>query len=185
MRRIVCIGDAVTHGARATRGYPEHLWEQLRDTRPLIVHNAGLREGGLVDVLRAIPSVSTTFRNATLAVLLVPPYDAKGSGANPREHRLLLEQTVELALGCFGGLVLCSPTPIGDSATVRGFGRPSRRWIPKAAEITEEVARDHELHFVPLHKMDRALLADSVHPRPEGYRWIASQLAPVIRDLAQ
>lgn len=200
MKRILCIGDAVTLGVRSTRGYPEHLWEILTSSGQVaipggvLVQNAGLSEGGLVDVLRRLPS-AFGIAQADVVVLLAPPFDARGGGTPPREFRALMVQTVEAALSMQGRqaqtsglprtMVLCSPTPIGETdgqrGHVRSFGRPSRRWVPKAAEIVREVAADHGLPYVDLHEMPRDLLADSVHLKPAGYRWVAEMVAPVVR----
>lgn len=184
MRRVLCIGDPITFGVRSTRGYPEHLWDILNHdmVAPVscTVHNAGLASGCLVDVLRALPASLALQPTWTVAVLLAPPYDARGGGTPPREFGALLEQAAHALSEGASRVILCSPTPIGESDT-RGFARPSRRWIPKAAELVRDLAKAYQIPFVALHEMPRELLADAVHPKPAGYRWIADQLAPVVR----
>jgi len=191
VKRIVCIGDALTLGVRTTRGYPEHLWELLHlggeGAAPLnvLVQNAGLQAGAtLVDVVRALPATLSPLGRVHVAVLLAPPYDARGGGTPPREFRALLEQAVvtlrALVAPDDGRVVLATPTPIGPT-TVRGFARPSRRWVAKAAELVLEAGRDHEVPVVQLHEMPAELLADGVHLKPAGYRWVAEQMAGEVR----
>lgn len=192
MKRIVCVGDALTLGVRTTRGYPEHLWEILHrgqdGGRPanVLVHNAGLPVGStLVDVVRALPATFAPLGRVHVAVLLAPPYDARGGGTPPREFRALLEQAVvtlgELTKGDdAGAVVLATPTPIG-STEVRGFARPSRRWVVKAAEVVRDVGHEHELQVANLHEMPVEHLADGVHLKPTGYRWVAEAIAAEVR----
>ena len=190
MKRIVCIGDALTLGVRTTRGYPEHLWDLLHlgeGATPLdvLVQNAGLQAGStLVDVVRSLPATFAPLGRVHVAVLMAPPYDARGGGTPPREFRALLEQAVAtlhaLVAPDDGRVVLATPTPIGPT-TVRGFSRPSRRWIGKAAELVLEVGREHEVPVVQLHEMPAELLADGVHLKPAGYRWVAEQMAGEVR----
>lgn len=185
--KILCLGDPVSRGARATRGYPENLWEVLRaGGLPVLVHNAGLERGTLSDVLRATPAAIEAFP-ADVVVLLAPVYDSKGGGTAPGAYRSMLEQTVELARCLLQErrgeppiVLLGGPTPVGEKANVQGFARPARRWIPKAAEAASRVAQMQDVLFVPLHEMDPALLADSIHPKPDGYRWIAERVAAAL-----
>lgn len=190
MNRIVCVGDALTRGVRTTRGYPEHLWELLNlgsdGACPMgaLVHNAGLPPGSkLLDVLHALPGTYAPLGRVSLTVLLAPPYEARGGGTPPNEFRALLEQVVyhlQAAVGDDRGVILATPTPIGPS-TVRGFARPSRRWIEKAAKVVQEVGAEHGLQVVAAHELPVELLADGVHLKPAGYRWVAEQVAPAVR----
>ena len=185
MHRIACLGGSTTAGVRTTRGYPEHLPFMLagligRQTRPL-VFNRGIPGGKLLDVLRQLPAELGLLK-PSVVVMGLPLHDAQGGGVPPRELEALLTLLVDQVKAVGAQLVLCTPTPI-LGGSVRGFGRPSRRWVEKAAQVAQQVAACHDLPLVEWHQMDAGLLADGVHPTPQGCVWQAQQVAQVLAPL--
>ena len=181
MVKILCLGDALTHGVRSTRGWPEHLWANL-DPATVIMLNRGLPPPAKVaDVLRAM---DLSMVKPDICIIGAPIYDAKIC-TPPKEYGLLLSQAVCHALIYSKRVILCTPTPIfARDGQPQGFGRDARRWLPKAVSAVHsavETIDDPRLHGVNLSGMPEALLSDGVHPKPDGYKWIAEQLVrPVL-----
>lgn len=185
--RIACLGGSNTLGVRTTRGYPEHL-PYLLPGRPL-VYNLGLPGGKTLDVLRGLPAAFRSLPgDVDVAVFGVPLHDAQGGGVPPKELEALLGLLIDQVVDYRCKLILCTPTPIvQDKGEVRGFGRPSRRWIEKAVQVIETMATSEDRHSVAAvcrwHLMDKALLADAIHPGPAGCRWQAEVVAEAVKSL--
>lgn len=173
---IDCYGDALTFGVRSTRGWPEHLWALLQEQgKTVVVRNRGLPAPAKAqDVLRAI-NASTD--RGDVAILACPAYDAYGSGTPPKEYQALLSQAF-FALSQRYDLVLgCVPTPIiAHSGQPRSFGRTSRRWYKNGAKAAVEAMEEQEIKIIRISDISPDLLADGVHPTPNGYRWIAAEI---------
>lgn len=172
-RRVLCLGGSTTIGVRSTRGWPEHLQQSL--VGKALVHNAGHQGDRLVDVLRRIPEMLPMMRHQTIIVQM-PLHDARGGGLPPAEMGILLQQVISWCQEAEPMLLcLASPTPIlNTGAPVLGFGRPSRRWLLKAARVVEEVAAENELLFLPFHELPVEGMLDQVHPGKLGYAWLGT-----------
>lgn len=177
VRIVDCYGDALTFGTRSTRGWPEHLWGQLHaEGKAVVVRNRGLPgHAKAQDVLRAI---NASDDRGDIAILACPAYDAYGSGTPPREYQALLSQAF-FGLSQRYDLVLgCTPTPVmAHPGQPRSFGRQSRRWFKNGARAAAEAMEDQEIKIIGISDIHENLLADGIHPTPEGYRWIAAEVA--------
>ncbi len=181
--RIACLGGSNTLGVRTTRGYPEHL-PYLLPGRP-IVYNLGIPGAKTLDVLRGLPAAFRSLPGAVdVAIFGLPFHDAQGGGVPPKELEALLGLLIDQVVDYRCKLILCTPTPIAIPADqkgeVKGFGRPSRRWIEKAVQVVATSAAALDLPVVPWHTMPKELLADAVHPSPAGCLWQAQQVAKVL-----
>mgnify|MGYP001612663634 CR=1 FL=1 len=178
---ILCVGGSTTLGVRSTRGYPEHIAQQLGG---VLVANRGIAGGRLVDVLRQLPSDLLLVGGPAVLLVGLPLHDAQGGGTPPSELGVLLGQVVQWGTAHCSQVVLCTPTPIGAAplAPVRGFVRASRRWVAKGAQEVRDVAAEYDLPVVAWDDMPPERLVDVAHPGPAGYRWMADRALPVVQQ---
>jgi hypothetical protein len=177
---IACLGGSNTLGVRTTRGYPEHLPAMFSPTP--FVFNRGLAGAKTLDVLRHLPEDMALMDRVDTVVFGLPTHDAQGTGVPPSELRALVEVLLHQLLLTEARIVLCTPTPVVTASPVRGFGRPSRRWVEKAVQVIETIGAEHEIPVVRWHTMPLGLMADAVHPGPGGCRWQAEQVAAALKN---
>lgn len=170
---ILVLGGNVALGARAPRGWPEHLWE-LTGVR---VVNGAVRGARMVDIVRQISQLPTG--PFDWIVIQAGSYDARGGGTPPAEYGLLLRQALGELRHRYvvrgSRLALCTPTPIGASA-LPGFNRSTRRWVTRAIPVVAEIAQDEEVVLVPLHELPKTVLSDGVHLSSAGASVVATMV---------
>lgn len=174
--RVLCFGGNVCLGARSIRGWPEHLWESTGWQ----VVNAAAPGGRMIDVSRRAPSVP--YEGAPdWVVIQLGTYDSKGGGISPREWGLMLDQTLDAIADRWpdSGVLVCSPPPIYASQ-VKGFNRHARRWFPRAAKVSRQVAADRGAKWANLTDLPSAMFPDGIHPNRDGCREIAARVEQML-----
>ena len=187
---VLCLGDSLTRGARATVGYPERLAALM--SRRTGVEWATLNRGvsgettwQVLDRTPAAVGQLAGMAGAKWCVLLAGTNDSKPGGPGLDDWELLYRQVVHWPRRHKIPTALCT-FPDVRPGVMPSYDARSREFLRLASQrvrdLVDEFAVDNPTRCVELAELPEHMLCDGVHLTPDGYAWVADRVAAVLTE---
>lgn len=189
---VCCLGDSLTAGARALLGYPELLPALMRSNNMLTewaTKNFGISGQTTREILDRTPAAVGWLAAQTGAkrfVLLAGTNDSKAGGKQSisvDQWEDLYRQILHWPRRHGVPSVVCTFPPLeANTQQMPYFTDRSRAWLDEATKRVRSIQEEMDCEPVPvtlceLADMPMGFLADGVHLKPSGYRWMAGRIA--------